>query len=181
MVGGTGLLTSQINYQKYDADILPNSTAPYRLLLETTEGGFFDRQNRRSNRFEWQEIYQSGQRHFLGTHILKAGLDFSHSSYDGRQAFSPVDIVGTAGYSIERIEFGAPTRFSVDQNEFAWFVGDQWRPGERVSVDFGLRFDRDSISDSTHAAPRAGVTLRSRAIEGRCSRRAPDCSTTACR
>ena len=90
---------------------------------------------------------------------LKAGLDFSHSSYDGRQAFSPVDIVGTAGYSIERIEFGAPTRFSVDQNEFAWFVGDQWHPGERVTVDLGLRFDRDSITDSTHAAPRAGVTF----------------------
>ena len=46
----------------------------------------------------------------------------------------------------ERIEFGAPTRFSVDQNEFAWFAGDQWRPGERVSVDLGLRFDRDSIT-----------------------------------
>ena len=59
----------------------------------------------------------------------------------------------------ERIEFGAPTRFSVDQNEFAWFVGDQWRPGERVSVDLGLRFDRDSVTDSTHAAPRAGVTF----------------------
>jgi len=27
--------------------------------------------------------------------------------YDGRQTFSPVDLVGTAGYSIERIEFGA--------------------------------------------------------------------------
>ena len=159
VVGSTGLLTSQINYEKYDADILPNSTDPYRLLIETTEGGFFDQQRRRSNRFEWQEIYQSGQRNFLGAHVLKAGLDFSHSSYDGRQAFLPVDIGGTAGYSIERVEFGAPSSFSVDQNEFAWFVGDQWRPAPRLTVDLGLRFDRDSISDSTHAAPRAGVTL----------------------
>jgi len=159
ILGANGLLTSHINFQKYDADILPNSTAPYRLLLETTEGGFFDRQNRKSNRFQWQEIYQSSERHFLGTHILKAGLDFSHSSYDGRQAFSPVDVVGTAGYSIERIEFGAPTRFSVNQNEFAWFGGDQWHLGERVAVDLGLRFDHDSITDSTHAAPRAGITV----------------------
>jgi hypothetical protein len=157
--GANGLLTSQMNYEKYDADTLPNSTAPFRLLLETTEGGFFDQQNRRSNRYEWQEIYQSGERHFLGTHTLKAGFDFSHNTYDGRQAFSPVDLVGTAGYSIERIEFGVPSRFSVDQNEFAWFVGDQWHPGERVAVDLGLRFDRDSITDSTHAAPRAGVSF----------------------
>ena len=157
-VFGAGLLTSQFNYQKSDADIQPNSTAPYRLLLETTEGGFFNRQNRHSQRFEWQEIYQFGERHFYGTHALKAGLDFSHSSYDGRQAFSPVDVVGTAGYSLQRIEFGAPTRFSVDQNEFALFLGDKWRLHERVTVDLGLRADRDSITDSTHVAPRAGVT-----------------------
>jgi hypothetical protein len=159
VVGSTGLLTSQINYEKYDADILPNSTDPYRLLLETTEGGFFDQQRRNSNRFEWQEIYQSGQRNFLGAHVLKAGLDYSHSSYDGRQTFLPVDIEGTAGYAIERIEFGAPSSFSIDQNEFALFVGDQWRPAPRLTVDLGLRLDRDSISDSTHAAPRAGITL----------------------
>ena len=143
--GANGLLTSQLNFQKYDADILPNSTDPYRLLLETTEGGFFDRQNRRSNRLQWQEIYQAGQKHFLGTHTLKAGLDFSHSSYDGRQAFSPVDLVGAEGYSIERIAFGAPTRFTVDQNEFAWFAGDQWRPASEYR----------STSDS------ASITIRS--------------------
>ena len=101
--GANSLLTSQFNYQKTDADVLPNSTAPYRLLLETTEGGFFDRQNRRSNRVQWQELYQSGEHHFLGTHTLKVGFDFSHSDYDGRQEFSPVDIVGTAGYALERI------------------------------------------------------------------------------
>ena len=158
-VFGTGLLTSQFNYQKSDADVLPNSTAPFQLLLETTEGGFFDRQNRRSSRSELQEIYQLGERHFHGTHVLKAGVDYSHSSYDGRQAFSPVDVIGTAGYSLERIQFGAPTRFSVDQNELAFFAGDQWRPAERVSFDLGLRLDRDSVTDSTHAAPRAGVAF----------------------
>lgn len=155
---GTGLLTSQFNYQKSDADILPNSTDPYRLLLETTEGGFFNRQDRESKRLEWQEMYQFGEFHFHGAHTLKAGFDYSHSSYDGRQAFSPVDVIGNAGYALERIEFGAPTRFSVNQNEFAWFVGDQWRPRERLSIDLGLRFDHDTVTDSRHAAPRAGLT-----------------------
>ncbi len=28
-----------------------------------------------------------------------------------------------------------------------------------MSLDLGLRFDRDSITDSTHAAPRAGITF----------------------
>jgi len=158
VIGTDGLLTSQFNYQKYDADLFPNSTAPSRLLLETTEGGFFDRQNRRSNRYEWQESYQSGAHRFLGTHTFKLGVDFLHSNYDGHVAFSPVDIVGSGGYALERIDFGAPARFSVDQNEIAGFAGDQWRVSERLSVELGLRFDRDSVTDSTHAAPRGGFT-----------------------
>jgi len=139
--------------------LLPNSGDPYRLLVETTEGGFFNRQNRNTNRLEWQETYQSTTKHFYGEHQLKAGFDFSHSFYDGHQQFLPVDIVGVAGSTLERIQFGAPTNISVNQNEFAWFVGDQWRVGSRLTFDLGLRFDRDSVTDSTHAAPRAGFTL----------------------
>lgn len=154
-----GLLSSQVTYERFNADLLPNGTDPFRLLVETTEGGFFNRQDRQTDRVEWQEIYQASPKHLLGNHQLKAGLDFSHSSYDGRHQFSPVDIVGTAGYPLERILFGAPTNFSVDQNEVAWFVGDEWSAWSRLTLDLGLRFDRDSVTDSTHAAPRAGVTF----------------------
>lgn len=154
-----GLLSSQIAYEKFDADLFANSKDPYRLLVETTEGGFFNRQNRNTARVEWQEIYQFSPKHFYGTHQLKAGLDFSHSTYDGRQQFLPVDIVGVSGSTLQRIEFGAPSSFSVHQNEFAWFVGDQWTPWSRLTFDLGLRFDRDSITDSTHSAPRAALTL----------------------
>jgi Carboxypeptidase regulatory-like domain/TonB dependent receptor-like, beta-barrel len=153
------LLNSQVSYERFNADVLPNSADPYRLLVETTQGGFFDRQNRRSDRVEWQEVYQASPKLFYGSHQLKAGIDVSHSSYDGRQQFMPVDIVGTAGYPLERIAFGAPTTFSIDQNEIAWFVGDEWRTGSRLTLDLGLRFDRDSVTDSTHAAPRAGFML----------------------
>jgi len=154
-----GLLTSQLAFEKFDADVFPNSDNPYRLLVETTEGGFFNRQNRDTDRVEWQEIYQLSPKHFHGLHQLKAGLDFSHSSYDGHQQFLPVNIVGVAGSALERIEFGAPTNFSVHQNEFAWFVGDQWTVSSRLTFDFGLRLDSDSVTDSTHAAPRAGLTF----------------------
>src|SRR6202142_3075763 len=153
------LLSSRFAYEEFDADTFPNSRDPYRLLLETTEGGFFNRQDRNTDRVEWQEIYQARTRHFFGEHQLKAGFDFSHSSYNGRQQFLPVDIVGVEGWTLEQIEFGAPAAFVVHQNEFAWFVGDEWKIGPRLSIDLGLRFDTDSVTDSTHAQPRAGLTL----------------------
>jgi len=159
-IGKSGsLLTSGFSYERFDADLLRNSNDPYRLLVETTEGGFFNTQKRETERVQWQEMYQPSQKQFLGTHELKAGIDLSHSDYDGRQQFSPVDIVGTEGYALQRIQFGAPTSISVNQTEFAWFVGDGWTVRPRLTFDLGLRFDRDSVTDSTHSAPRAGFTL----------------------
>ena len=153
------LLSSRFAYEEFDADTFPNSQAPYQMLVETTEGGFFNRQNRETRRVEWQEIYHFSPKHFLGNHDLKVGFDFSHGSYYGRQQFLPVSIVGTAGSTLEQIDFGAPTTFFVQQNEVAWFGGDQWAVGKRLSLDFGLRFDNDSVTDSTHVAPRASLTL----------------------
>jgi hypothetical protein len=153
------LLSSRIAYEEFDADTFPNSEAPYQMLVETTEGGFFNRQNRDARRLEWEEIYHFSPKHFLGNHELKVGFDLSHSSYDGRQQFLPVSIIGTAGSTLEQINFGSPTAFTVQQNEVAWFDGDQWTVSPRLTLDLGLRFDNDSITNSTHAAPRASFTL----------------------
>jgi TonB dependent receptor/Carboxypeptidase regulatory-like domain len=153
------LLSSRFAYEEFDADTFPNSQAPYQVLVETTEGGFFNRQNRDTRRVEWQELYHFSPKHFLGNHQLKVGFDFSHGSYDGRQQFLPVSIVGTAGSTLEQINFGTPTTFSIHQNEVAWFGGDQWTLGPRLTLDFGLRFDNDSVTNSTHTAPRASLTF----------------------
>jgi TonB dependent receptor/Carboxypeptidase regulatory-like domain len=159
LTDSAGVLILQFSYKRFDADVLPNSTDPYRLLVETTEGGFFNRQNRQTHSVAWQEIYQLSPKRFWGSHQLKFGIDYSHNTYDGRQQFSPVDIVGVAGYPLERIQFGAPSAFSIHQNEIAWFAGDQWTIGPRLAFDLGLRVDRDSITDATNVAPRAGFTL----------------------
>ena len=153
------LLTSQVSFRKFDADLFPKNEEPYELLVESTRGGFFNRQDRNTNRTEWEEIYRSHPHHFFGSHELDAGVDFAHSSYDGRQEFLPVEIVGVTGYPLERIQFGPTAKFSVDQNETAWFVGDKWTVTNRLTFDLGLRFDRDSVTDSVSTAPRGGFVL----------------------
>ena len=153
------LLTSQITYRSFGADLFPRSDVPYQLLIETTEGGFFNRQHRDTARTEWEEIFRSHPHHFFGTHQFDAGTEFSHSSYDGRQSYSPAEIVGLAGYPLERIQFGADSTFQTDKNETAWFVGDKWTVTNRLTLDLGLRFDRDSLTDAVNTAPRAGFVL----------------------
>ena len=159
IVGDKGLLISQFSYKRFDADITAQSDDPYRLLLETTEGGFFNRQARRTSRSSVQETYQFAPKRFAGSHQLTVGMSYEHSTYDGHQFFRPVEIDGVSGRPIERMSFTAPSSFQADQNETAWFVGDQWTINPRLTLNLGVRFDSDTITSSTHAAPRAGFLL----------------------
>jgi outer membrane receptor for ferrienterochelin and colicin len=159
IVGDKGLLISQFSYKRFDADITAQSDDPYRLLLETTEGGFFNRQARRTSRSSVQESYQFAPKRFAGSHQLTVGMSYEHSSYDGHQSFLPVEIDGVSGIPIERISFTSRSSFQTDQNETAWFAGDQWTINPRLTLNLGVRFDSDTITSSTHAAPRAGFLL----------------------
>jgi hypothetical protein len=150
------LLTSQISFRTLDSDVLPNSTAPYELLVETTKGGFFNTQRRDTTRTEWTETFRSHPHYYLGSHEIDAGVNFVHSSYDGRQEFRPVQIVGVNGDALEQIRFGKASTFAIDSNELAWFIGDKWTVTKRLTVDLGLRADWDSLTSSVDTAPRAG-------------------------
>ena len=156
-IGADSLLVSQFSYKRFDVDLTANSKDPYELLLETTTGGFFDRQRRDTYRTEWQETYQFEARG-LGSHQFKIGTNLAHSNYDGQVELLPTTISGVAGFPIERIGFGPASQFGVRQNEFAWFAADSWKPLQRLTVDLGLRFDWDSVTSSTHPAPRAGFS-----------------------
>ena len=159
LVGNSGLLTSQFSYKRFDADITAQSDDPYRVQLETTEGGFFNRQERRTSRVSWQENYRFAPWKFAGSHQFVVGLSYEHSQYDGRETFLPVEFDGVSDLPVERITYTSPTSFDVSQNEAAWFVGDQWAITPRLTVSLGLRFDNDTITSSTHAAPRVGFLL----------------------
>ena len=159
VTGSDSMLISQFSYKRLNADVTAQSDEPYRLLVETTEGGYFNRQHRDTYRTEWQETYQFAPVNFWGSHQIKAGINYSHNSYDGRATYLPVDIVGFSGSTIQRIQFGPESNFSVGQNEIAWFASDKWMPIQRVTVDYGIRLDLDSVTSATNAAPRAGVAI----------------------
>ena len=159
LTGNESLLTSQLSYKTFDVDITPAGSGPYQLLVETTEGGFFNSQTRRASRFDWEEMYQFAPRHFLGTHEWRVGLEYAHSSYSGRQSFVPVEIQGSNGTPIERITFTGGGEAYVSQQEVTWFAADRWTVSSRLLLDVGLRFDGDTLTSSAHAAPRLGFQL----------------------
>jgi len=161
VTGPESMLISQFSYKTYDTDIDPQSYEPYELMIDTTEGGFFNQQSRRTTRYDGQESYQFEPRHLLGvgTHQFRVGADYTHSSFNGTEEYFPVQLIASTGAMIEQITFTAPTTFHVGQNETAAYVSDQWAPVNRVSFGFGVRLDNDSVTGSTHIAPRGDVLL----------------------
>ena len=156
VVGTESVLISQLSYKPYDADVTAQNDEPYQLLVDTTQGGYFNRLARSTTRFDWQESYQFSPRQLWGSHHVKVGLNYARSTFDGRETFLPVEIIGTSGSSIERISFTQPTSFGTHQNETAWFIADQWSHSRRLTFNVGIRFDSDTVTSSTHAAPRGG-------------------------
>jgi hypothetical protein len=90
---------------------------------------------------------------------MKLGWDYAHSELAGVEAFRQVELVGTSGEVIERIGFSKPSAFEVNQNETAFYSGDQWSVSSRLTLNYGVRVDTDTITSSVHLAPRAGVLL----------------------
>ena len=159
LFGNNSVLTSQLSLKRYDVDVTAQNNDPFQLLVDTTQGGFFNRQSRRATRFDWQEIYQMAPKQLLGSHQVKLGVEYAHSSYSGHETFLPVELIGANNLPIERLTFTPPTSFATNQNEVTWFVADQWSLSHRVTLDSGLRFDSDSVTGSTHVAPRLGFLL----------------------
>jgi len=85
---------------------------------------------------------------------MRAGSNYAYSSYAGREAFLPVEIIGASALPIERISFTKPASFSIDQNETSWFLSDCWALSQRLTIDGGVRFDSDTVTESVHATPR---------------------------
>ncbi len=152
-------LISQFSYKTYDVDLNPQSEDTYRLLIDTTEGGFFNQQRRRTIRYESVESYQFAPWQLFGSHQMKVGWNYAHSELAGVETFRPVELVGASGAVIERIDFSKPSAFEVNQNETAFYFADQWSLSTRLSFNYGVRVDSDTITSSTHFEPRAGVLL----------------------
>jgi hypothetical protein len=159
VTGTNSALISQFSYKTYDVDINAQSDDPFELMIDTTAGGFFNRQSRRTARYDAQESYQFAPRQFVGTHQVRTGVEYSHSSLSGLETFLPVELIGASGTTVEQITFSPAGSFNVGQNETSAFVSDQWTPLSKLSFSFGMRLDSDTVTGSTHVAPRGSMLL----------------------
>jgi len=153
------LLQSSFSAKEFDGDIFGNSGSPYRIAPQRNFGGWYDRQHRDSRRYETLEIYNFAPQKWHGTHSLKAGLNYSHTSFSGTDTSQPVTIVRADGTRYQLIDFVDGGLLEQKQNEYSAFVQDKWELNGRMTLDAGLRFDRDQLGANNNFAPRIGIVF----------------------
>jgi hypothetical protein len=153
------LLQSSFSAKQFDGDIFGNSTAPYLIEPDRDFGGWFDRQHRESRRYELLEIYNFRPQSWRGSHAFKAGLNFSHTSFEGTDRSNPVAILRANGTRYQLIDFTGAGVLDQRQNEFSAFLQDKWIVNKRVVLDLGLRYDRDQLGEENNFAPRLGLVI----------------------
>lgn len=152
-------LESTLAVRRFEIEVESEGTSPMVYTPETQRGAFFDDQERDVTSVQWVEALSLTRNLWRGEHVFKIGTDVQVSRYSGTNINRPVEIRRLDDSIAERIEFGGPTTQLVRGAEFAWFAQDRWRVTSRVTLELGLRLDRDPVVERINWSPRTGVAV----------------------
>ena len=155
----TIVLESTLAGRWFEISVNAEGHRPMIYTPETQQGSFFNDQERDVRSVQWVEVLSLVLDNWHGSHLFKFGLDFQGSRYNGSSASRPVEIRRRDGSLAERIVPGAPTTQEAGAGELALFGQDQWRIGSRVTLELGLRMDRENVIERVNWSPRGGLSI----------------------
>ncbi|HEY6247556.1 MAG TPA: carboxypeptidase regulatory-like domain-containing protein [Pyrinomonadaceae bacterium] len=160
IISSKSMLESTISIKQFDADVFPSSgTSPMNLAPDVNSGNFFNQQDRRSKRYQAQEIYSFSPPNFAGEHFMKLGGGFSYITFDGSNRSNTVRILREDGSLSERLDFIGAGALSLNKNEFFTYFADKWSVNRRLTLEYGVRLDRDNVASENDFAPRLGFAF----------------------
>jgi hypothetical protein len=150
-------LASLVSYKTFDFNAYGQGEQPLTLLPDGNTGNYFADTRRSSRRLQLQENYFARAFSFRGQHSIKLGAEFNRTTMSGVFSFRPILIRRGDQTLIQRIDFTGPTSIDRSLIEFGAFAQDRWVINKSLTIDAGLRLDRDSITSAINFSPRAAV------------------------
>jgi Carboxypeptidase regulatory-like domain len=155
IINGSSLLESTFSIKQFDADVYPSSgEGVMNFAPDRNSGSFFNLQHRQSRRYEALEVYHFTPPNFAGSHAMKVGGGFSHAGFNGENASSTVRILRADGTRSQQIDFVGNTWLSHDKTQLSSFFEDKWSLNKYLTLEYGVRYDRDTIASDNNFAPR---------------------------
>jgi hypothetical protein len=158
---GQNLLESTVAVKNYTVNVFGQGVADMNLTPTGSTGNYFSWQDREARRAEWMETLSlkpiRSSRALGGEHNIKIGSIIARTSNRGEFVARPVNILDNQGALLRRIEFLDGEPFDLTDLETHFFGQDHWVVTPRLALDYGLRFERQGITETFRLAPRAGL------------------------
>lgn len=154
------VLESYFSIKQFDANVFPSQdNGVMNFAPNVNSGSYFNHQDRESRRYEAQEVYNFSPGRFSGSHLMKVATGFSYNTFSGRNSNNTVRILRADGTRSQQIDFEGGTTLHRNKTEFFSYFQDKWSVNERLTLEYGLRYDRDTIADENNFAPRVGFAF----------------------
>ena len=150
-------LSSLFAYKTFRFDVFGQGGQPLTILPDGNTGSYFADTERSARRFQWQEQYFARSFTLAGQHSLKLGGEVDYTKLSASFNFRPIVIRRRDQTISQRVDFARPTLIDRPLTELSAFAQDRWAINRSVTIDVGLRFDRNSISNHNDLSPRLSI------------------------
>jgi hypothetical protein len=153
------VLESTLAGRWFEINVDTEGRQPMSYTPETQQGSFFNDHQRDVRSVQWVETLSLFIDNWRGPQLFKLGFDFQDSKYNGTSTSRRVEIHRIDGSLAESILPGTPTIQEVTAAELAIFAQNRWRISPRVTLELGLRMDREDVVERVNWSPRGGVSV----------------------
>jgi hypothetical protein len=160
ILNGKSFLESSFSIKQFDADVFPSSgSEPMNLSPDVNSGNFFNRQTRWSKRYQALEVYSFSPPNFAGEHFMKLGGGVGYVTFDGHNTSNTVRILRADGTLSQQLDFVGSGQLSGSKTEVLAYFEDKWSVSQRLTLEYGVRYDRDSVADENDIVPRVSFAF----------------------
>ncbi|MGZ7083573.1 MAG: carboxypeptidase regulatory-like domain-containing protein [Candidatus Angelobacter sp.] len=153
-------------FHRNKASSLPQGDLPYILGPAGRTGNYFVRNENISTRTQgFANLYLRPWK-LAGTHQFTVGGRADRVVYHAQINRGTVEFVDGTGAVLRQLTFANTPGFSLSTVESSAYIQDRWTPTQRVIIEPGGRWDRDTFLGRNFFSPRiAGTVLISSASE----------------
>lgn len=150
----TSFLSSTVNYNAAQFNSYGTGSKPLTIVSTINSGSYFANTFRDSKRLEIQETYYFRPFENNGKHSLKVGGEFAHTNLSVQYIYNSILLRRLDNTLSQRIDFVNPSKFNTNFNNLSAFVQNNWVVNPKITLDLGLRYDRNGISKNNNFSPR---------------------------
>jgi hypothetical protein len=90
---------------------------------------------------------------------MKVGGGVSYVTFEGRNTSNAVRILRADGTRSQQFDYEGAGRLSRNKTEFLAYFEDKWTLNRRLTVEYGVRYDRDNVAGENNISPRIGFAF----------------------